>query len=168
MEIKDFLNKIKTLQNTTEFDLSGDEDLSLAVMNLISLEEHFFFTGAKTKKSKYYELLEEIREVRKKLLEKLLGLKPEGELWCVSKHLLGASMRLIETGTKLQSQSKKKEAEEIFNFAYQVYLLFWKVKLGILDLKEFESQKNEEIDLNKSTQDQINELMEKLIDCCKE
>jgi hypothetical protein len=32
-------------------------------MNLISIEEHFFFTGAKTGKSKYFDLLNQAREM---------------------------------------------------------------------------------------------------------
>mgnify|MGYP001564761270 FL=1 len=43
-----FLAKIKQLQATGGYDLSLEEDLSIAVMNLISLEEHFFFTSQKT------------------------------------------------------------------------------------------------------------------------
>ena len=37
------------------FDLSTEEDLAIAIMNLISLEEHFFFTGAKTDKPEYFD-----------------------------------------------------------------------------------------------------------------
>ena len=47
--IKTFLARIEKMKANGGVDLSAAEDLSLAVMNLISLEEHFFFTGAKTK-----------------------------------------------------------------------------------------------------------------------
>ncbi len=41
-EIKKFLEKVKELEKGEKLDLSSDEDLSIAIMNLISIEEHFF------------------------------------------------------------------------------------------------------------------------------
>jgi len=52
-------------------DLSSDQDLTLAIMNLVGIEEHFFFTAEKTGKKEYYDLLYEVREMRKELLKKL-------------------------------------------------------------------------------------------------
>ena len=48
--MSEFLAKVESLKEKAGVDLSTSEDLSIAVMNLISLEEHFFFTGVKTKK----------------------------------------------------------------------------------------------------------------------
>jgi hypothetical protein len=53
-------------------DLASDEDLSVAIMNLISIEEHFFFSGAKTGNDKYFDLLNQARQIRKELLAKLV------------------------------------------------------------------------------------------------
>ena len=69
------------------------------MMNLISIEEHLFFTYNKTGDKKYLGLLKEVREGRKKYLAQIVK-NPKGELWCISKHLLSASMRLMEVGTK--------------------------------------------------------------------
>ena len=52
----EFVKKIESLKKDHKLDLSSGEDLSIAVMNLVSLEEHFFFTGAKTGKDNYYDL----------------------------------------------------------------------------------------------------------------
>ena len=76
--IDEFMKKIDSLKEKAGVDLSTAEDLSLAVMNLISLEEHFFFTGVKTKKDEYFDTTLEIREVRKDLLAKLMP-NNEGE-----------------------------------------------------------------------------------------
>ncbi len=65
-----------------ELDLSSDEDLSIAIMNLISIEEHFFFTGAKTGKPEYFDLLDKAREMRKELLKRIIK-DYEGEVWCL-------------------------------------------------------------------------------------
>src|SRR4030042_3900743 len=108
-EIQKLLEKVKQSKGG-KLDLSSDEDLSIAIMNLISIEEHFFFTGAKTGKSEYFDLLNQAREIRQELLKKIIK-EYEGEVWCISKHLLAATMRLIEVGTKYYGQGEKKEAE---------------------------------------------------------
>ena len=86
MSIEELTKKVEQAKKSG-VDLSTEEDLAIAVMNLISLEEHFFFTGAKTDKTEYYDLVHEIREMRKTLLARMIP-KTEGESWCISKHLL--------------------------------------------------------------------------------
>ncbi|MCI7421387.1 MAG: hypothetical protein MSS98_06950, partial [Alphaproteobacteria bacterium] len=76
---------------------------------LISIEEHLVFSGAKTGKTSYYDLIKDIRETRKNLLQKIIP-SYEGEVWCMSKHLLATSMRLMEVGTKQQTLGHDEEA----------------------------------------------------------
>jgi rhamnogalacturonyl hydrolase YesR len=147
----DFLKKIEELKNKKGADLSTDEDLSLAVMNLISLEEHFFFTSQKTKNDSYLEMMNQVREMRKELLAKLMP-KNEGETWCISKHLLAATMRLLEVGTKTKDK-------KYFAQAYQVYSLFWGIKFGLVDAKNVKK-----IDKPWTMED----LVTKMVDCCRE
>src|SRR3990167_4322535 len=111
MDVQEWLKRIDRVKSGA--DLSRDEDLAIAVMNVISLEEHFYFTAIKTGNGKYLEMLKEVREMRKKLLGKLVR-NPQGEEWCISKHLLAGSMRLIEVGTKELGAKGKKEAEPYF------------------------------------------------------
>src|SRR3972149_1889229 len=115
-----FLAKIAELKEKSGVDLSTGEDLSLAVMNLISLEEHFFFTGVKTHKDEYFDTVVEIREMRKSLLAELMP-HHEGETWCISKHLLSTTMRLVEVGNKLQSEGQKDKAKSMFESSYKIY-----------------------------------------------
>src|SRR3989339_680209 len=100
---EEFMNKVKQVEKGEKLDLSSGEDLSIAIMNLISLEEHLFFSGGKTGKTAYYDLIPEIREMRKALLKQIVK-EYEGEVWCMSKHLLAASMRVMEVATKLQTK----------------------------------------------------------------
>ena len=111
-DINKLVQKYDALKKDEKLDLSADQDLSIAIMNLISIEEHLFFSGGKTGNSKYYELLNEVREMRKGLLKKIIK-EYDGEVWCISKHLLAASYRLMEYGTKCLGRGKKKEAEEV-------------------------------------------------------
>src|SRR3989338_8117505 len=90
-EIQSWMEKVKG----KEFDLSKQEDLSIALMNLISLEEHFYFSSMKTGNKAYLDMLNSVRTLRKSLLKKIVK-NPKGEEWCISKHLLASSMRLIE------------------------------------------------------------------------
>jgi len=56
-KFKQLIEKIQKAKQSGELDLSLEEDLSIAIMNLISLEEHFFFTAEKTEKREYLNLL---------------------------------------------------------------------------------------------------------------
>lgn len=117
-----------------KMDLSSDQDLSIAVMNLISIEEHLFFTAEKTDKHTYYDILKEVREMRKHLLKKLI-IESEGEIWCISKHLLSSSMRLMEVGTKQLGQGYTEEAQDMFQKSYDLYSLFWGIQLSQTEIQ---------------------------------
>ena len=152
-------------------DLSSDQDLSIAIMNLVSIEEHFFFTGAKTGKSEYFDLLKEVREIRKELLKKIVK-EYEGEVWCISKHLLAASMRVMEVGTKQLGQGKKEEAQELFKKAYNLYSLFWALNMKLIKTDEIKKIDEEAINKNdkekKGFMGKLGDLIKRAIDCCIE
>lgn len=169
-KVDEFIKKVQASKKS-ELDLSSDEDLSIAIMNLISIEEHFFFTGAKTGKPEYFDLLNTAREMRKELLKKIIK-EYEGEVWCISKHLLSASMRLMEVGTKALGQGKKEEAEDFFKKAYELYSLFWGINLKLVDIGQVkkidDNQLNKEDKEKKGILSKLGEVVKKIIDCCKE
>jgi hypothetical protein len=175
LDLEKFMDKIKSAEAGHKLDLSSDEDLSIAIMNLISIEEHLFFTANKTGKTKYFDLLNETREMRKELL-KLIVKNPEGEVWCTSKHLLAASMRLFEVGTKAQTKGNKKEALSFFEKSYHLYNLFWAINLGLLDDKEKSLDtlgKLNKTDLPLETKKsdllgKVSNVIGKILDCCRE
>ena len=133
--VKEFVERIDASKKVNPKDLSSDQDLSIAIMNLISIEEHLVFSGAKTGKTAYYDLIKDIRETRKNLLQKIIP-SYEGEVWCMSKHLLATSMRLMEVGTKQQTLGHDEEAYKMFNTAYDLYCLFWGLNMGMMETKE--------------------------------
>ena len=160
-KLEDILKKVEELKKGGAIDLSMEEDLSIAVMNLVSLEEHLFFTGEKTGNAEYFDFINQVREIRKEMLAKLIA-RHLGETWCIGKHLLAASMRLMEVGTKLQGDDKKTEAKEMFDRAYQLYSLFWAVRLKLVDADKFKSIAASE----KAWTSQ--DIVEKLVNCCDE
>ena len=152
-------------------DLSSDEDLSIAIMNLVSLEEHFFFTGAKTGQSKYFDLLNQVREIRKELLGKIIK-EYEGEVWCISKHMLAASMRLIEVGTKYQKNGRKEEAKDLFSKAYNLYSLFWGINLKLINVSDAKKIDDNQLDVHDKEKagflGKLGDVVKKMLNCCKE
>src|SRR3972149_11013794 len=180
--LDEILERAKNMKQKQKLDLSSDEDLSIAVMNLVSIEEHFFFTGAKTGNKNYYDMILEVREMRKQLLKKLLK-NTEGEMWCISKHLLAASMRLVEVGTKQLSAGNKKEAYELFQKAYNIYALFWGLNLKVVDTSDIKEIDDDALNIHDQREKglpaeaggrrrgfmgKLGVLVKKVIDCCIE
>ncbi|MCX6809155.1 MAG: hypothetical protein NTZ65_00135 [Candidatus Berkelbacteria bacterium] len=170
-KLDDLLVKVEKMKKSDKVDLSSDEDLSIAIMNLVSIEEHFFFTGSKLEKTKYFDLLQEVREMRKSLLQKIVK-EPEGEVWCISKHLLAASMRLMEVGTKALNSGKKQEAYDLFKKSYELYSLFWGINLKLVETgsvtKIDEAAVNVHDKEKKSILGKLGQIVKKAIDCCIE
>jgi len=171
MSLNEMIDKVDQMKKDNKLDLSSDQDLSIAIMNLVSIEEHFFFTGAKTGKPHYYNLLNEVREMRKSLLKRIIK-EYEGEVWCISKHLLAASYRLMEVGTKAQGSGRKEDAKEMFQKSYDLYSLFWGLNMKLIDTGEIkkiddEALNNEDKE-KKSLSGKLGALVKKVIDCCIE
>lgn len=165
------LARVEELRKGKKFDLSTDEDLSIAVMNLVSLEEHFFFTASKTGKDEYLDLLHETRALRKELLGRMME-KNEGETWCISKHLLAATMRLMEVGTKLYSGGEREDAKKMFGNAYKVYSLFWALRLKLIDTKGVTRVEDGALNVHDEKKSEkpwsFEDIVSKLVDCCDE
>ena len=172
-------------------DLSSDQDLSIAIMNLISIEEHLIFSGAKTGKTSFYDLVDCVRNMRKDLMQKMIK-EYDGEVWCISKHLLGAGYRLLEVGTKQLSMGNTKDAYDLFDKSYELYCMFWGLNMKLIgtenlewikdtgiDVKEIEkhvanfnnnvkNQPDKKDDEKKSKVGKLKEIVKKAVNCCIE
>jgi len=170
-DFQKLIAKANEAKKDNKLDLSRDEDLSITIMNLVSIEEHFFFTAAKTGDNKHLQLLNQVREMRKNLLAKIVK-NPKGEEWCISKHLLAASMRLMEVGTKELNKGNTIDAEDFFKKSYELYSLFWGINLKVIDTANI--QKIDDQAINKEDKEKkgfmgtLGSLVKKLVDCCKE
>lgn len=170
-DLNEFIAKIDEMKKQEKMDLSSDQDLTIAIMNLVGIEEHFFFSGAKTGKTEYYDLINEVREMRKSLLKEIIK-EYEGEVWCISKHLLAASYRLMEVGTKQLSAGKKEAAYGFFNKAYELYSLFWGLNMKLIgadNIKKIDDGAiNKHDEGKKSLAGKLGDMVKKAIDCCIE
>lgn len=170
-DIRSFMDKIKKAEKGHRLDLSSDEDLSIAIMNLISIEEHLFFSGNKTGKTHYFDLLKQARQMRKTLLKEIIK-DYEGEVWCISKHLLAASMRLMEVGTKTQTGGDDKKAKKFFKQSYDLYNLFWGLNLGLVKPAQIKTIKQSQVEkqllAKKDILGKISSVISSILDCCRE
>lgn len=164
MKINNFIKKIEEVKNKDSLDISAWEDLSIALMNLVSLEEHCFFSYVKTQDDKFLKILKIVRELRKKLLVLIVKRDDNSEKWCMSKHFLASSMRLYEVANRFLHQGKEKEAKEMYKDAAELYGLFWTLNIdfkgkdlkGKIELKEGSNSKS------------IFASVKKLLECCME
>jgi len=172
---KTLINKVEKVTKEKKLDLSSGEDLSIGIMNLISIEEHLFFSAQKTGKKEYLNLLDEVRKMRVELLKEIIK-DYEGEVWCISKHLLAASMRLMEVGTKELKKGDKVKANKMFENSYKLYSLFWGLNTKMVDLGEVKRDIKDVYMIDEKAKkfekvsifSKLNDFIQKALDCCRE
>jgi len=166
MKVTNFIKSVQEVKEKNELDISKDQDLSIGLMNLVSLEEHSFFSYAKTHDDKFLGVLDTVRELRKRLLAKIVKKSDGSETWCMSKHLLASSMRLYEVANRLFHEGNEKEAKEMYNDSAELYGLFW--KLNSSDNLHSETSIKHSISYNPAEKKGIFSSIKKLLECCKE
>ena len=160
MRVDNFIKKINETKEKHSLDISAWEDLSIGLMNLVSLEEHCFFSYVRTQDDKFLKTLEAVRELRKKLLALIIKKDDDSERWCMSKHLLASSMRLFEVGNRLLHEGKEKEAKEMYKDSAELYGLFWALNV----------EGKGKIKINEDSKETkgIFASIKKLLECCIE
>lgn len=166
-DIQKFINKAKSVEKGHKLDLSLGEDMAVAIMNLVGIEEHMFFTSQKLGDTKYIDVLQEARVMRSFLMKKIVK-ENEGEIWCTSKHLLAASMRLMEVGTKCLTKGDKKEANDYFKKSFELYNLFWGLNLGLVKSNPQKAEFEDKPLPKNAFMGAITKTINKILDCCRE
>ena len=163
MKIENFVKTINEVKEKNKLDLSVWEDLSVGLMNLVSLEEHSFFSYIKTHNEKFLAILENVREMRKDLLRLIVKDDDGSEKWCMSKHFLSSSMRLFEVGNRMLHEGKKEEADKFYKDSAELYAMFWKLNVGAI-----ENNKGIKIEIKNEEKKGIFNSIKKLLECCRE
>ena len=146
-EMQKLLIKVEKLTKDNKLDLSSDEDLSIGIMNLISIEEHLFFTAQKTGKDSYYALLNEVRKMR---------------------------TELMEVGTKQLGQGNSEDAAALFTKSYHLYSLFWALRWNMTTPESLQNGIEVSVEQvssgkkHKNMFSKFGELVKKAVNCCKE
>jgi hypothetical protein len=165
MKVNNFIKKINDLKSRDSFDISAWEDLSIGLMNLVSLEEHSFFSYIKTKDESFLTVLNTCRDLRKKLLKLIIVDDDGSEKWCMSKHLLASSMRLYEVGNRLLGEGKESDAKAMYDDAAELYGLFWKLNTHDKESKKRVISQSPVIDKKEGG---VFDSIKKFLECCKE
>jgi hypothetical protein len=98
----------------------------------------------------------------------------EGEVWCISKHLLAASMRVMEVGTKELKKGNKAKALDLFEKSYKLYTLFWGLNLSSGKSPKLSNNNINFLDDSgnkkgtSSVLTKLGDLVNKVLDCCRE
>lgn len=108
-------------------DLSADQDLTIAIMNLIKLEK--LLDGVDT--SGGYDMSGAIRDMWHRLMGRVVSDKNR-ELWNMSLYLLGLATDFMERGFVTTGAM----AYEMFDKSYEVYSLFWGLNMGLITVSD--------------------------------
>lgn len=174
-KVQKLMDKVDLVKKDNKLDLSSGEDLSVGIMNLISIEEHLFFSANKTGNKKYIELLDEVRRMRTDLMKEIIK-EYEGEVWCISKHLLAASMRIMEVGTKELKKGNKQKAWDLFQKSYNLYNLFWGLNLDMVKMGDLKRKSDDVYFVDEKAKKfekvsvftKLGDFINKAMDCCRE
>ena len=81
-------------------------------------------------------------------------------------------MRMMEVGTKLLSSGKKEESRDMFKKAYEIYSLFWALRLKLINVAGVKKINDDQLNIHDKSGSlkpaTKEELISKLVDCCKE
>ena len=115
---KSSLNKLvknaDDAKKVNPLDLSSDQDLTVALMNLLAIEDEF----------------EYVRDVRQELMSRIVARNTN--IWKESEKLLGAAMHLIDDGNKVTGDA----AYKLYNRAYELYSMFWGINMGLIKIDD--------------------------------
>ena len=112
--LQDLVINADNVKKVNPLDLSSDQDLTIALMNLLVIEDDF----------------EHVRDIRQKLMSRIV--RRDDDVWGTSERLLGMAMRLVDDGNRTFG----KDAYALYNRAYEFYSLFWGVNMGLVGIKD--------------------------------
>lgn len=115
------VEKLDAAHKVNPLDLSSDQDLTIALMNLVAIEDGF---------SAPSELIGFVHDVRQDLMARIV--RESGVVWDMSWRLLVMSAQLMEQGNKLSGQ----DAYQCFNRSYELYSMFLGINMGLISPKE--------------------------------
>lgn len=115
--MKQMVERADMAKKVNPLDLSSDQDLTVALMNLIVLEDL---------SANYPELYSMVHDMRVELMSRVVH--GTDDVRYASKHLLGDAMRFIDSGNKSGDYGS-------YDRAYELYSLFWGLNMGLIDMR---------------------------------
>ncbi len=115
-------------------DLSADQDLSIALMNLLILERQSLAFGCPA-------LYDSVYAMRQNLMTSILKDKAIND---VAARLLLVAMLDMDAGVRLLQDGDNAGAYKMFDSSYESYSMFWGINMGMVDKKVAEEILNRE------------------------
>lgn len=129
--------------------LSVDEELFWAAANLLQAEEHLLRTISESPPEFLDDLKHLVASIRSKRVKlmKMIGMSnPFGEVWCVAKHIISASYRVMEASEKCLVHIKDTHmARELSTVARELEELILLYYVRLIERMAKEGEKSEKM-----------------------
>ncbi|MBR5153239.1 MAG: hypothetical protein IKW57_00375 [Alphaproteobacteria bacterium] len=117
--LKNAVEQIDNAKKVNPLDLSADQDLTIALMNMIAIE----------KNSNYPKLVQMVRDIRTDLMRPMLeNVQYDGDIWPMSEKLLGKMAEQMDHGNHALESKKTQEAYAAYDAVFDAWVIF----MGIL------------------------------------
>ena len=121
------------VKKVNKLDLSSDQDLTIGLMNLISIERYIENNVAHD----YSQLKLMVTDLRVGLMGKIV--KKSDKKFDALCDLLGRSAMMMNDGFRALENKNRVRAYELFDAAFEVYSMFWGVCMGLVDITDTEN-----------------------------
>lgn len=109
-------------------DLSADQDLSIALMNMMAVEKYAADFGCA-------EIYSHINMVRQGLLKRILR---DRTIFDIAERILLASVLQLNAAVRFQDAGDMDSAYAGFNMAYELYSVFWGLNMKMITIEDAE------------------------------
>ena len=120
-------------KKANKLDLSSDQDLTIGLMNLISIERYI----ENDAEHDFSQLKSMVNDLRVGLMGKIV--KKSDKNFDVLCDLLGRSAMLMNDGFVALENQNDARAYELFDAAFGAYSMFWGVCMGLADATDVEN-----------------------------
>jgi len=106
-------------------DLTIEEEIIAMVQELIQIENHSERSFQGSRNEKWLKVKNRARQLRTKWMEKIFVDEDKTQKWCAEKHILDASKRLTEVGTKYLSAKDEETCKEALMDSAEVLGMYY-------------------------------------------
>lgn len=125
-KLKTLLNQADNAKKVNPLDLSSDQDLTVALMNLLAIENDFYTDGA----------TDGVGAMVHNIRMRLMGRIVENQHMDMSARLLARAMQMIDDGGRAMASGNQTDAYALFDDAYGLYSLFWGLNMGLITTED--------------------------------
>ena len=108
-------NNIHENTNLSEKDIGFIDDAIFYIQNAVASQHHAVNTYNQTKKKEYLDVAKYARRRRSKIMERIT--KAEGEVYCLTKHLLAMAQAARELGDRMNEEGDDTFSKELYEDA---------------------------------------------------